>query len=211
MFFLFLFFFVRSIAWTQLPHACFCFIPIDRCSCQSTKTFYLKAKGTWWKKVWSKRALCSLGCQLRYLTTVTLYKIFPLFSLTNMYIPRHNFAIFFAYQRHFINRAWFIFVVSLTIVLEWQSAFCLYAKSFIKLLWDPLFYYKRHKVTVITPPLFNFQNASFALRKVRTFFSEQERNSRCPLDCKCMFWTNSRVNRFQTWPPTSIVLSYCTW
>lgn len=146
------FFFCSSIAWTQLPHACFCFIPIDRCSCQSTKTFYLKAKGTWWKKVWPKRALCSWGYQLRYLTTVTLHKIFPLFSFTNMYIPRHNFTIFFAYQRHFINRALFIFVVSLTIVFEWQSAFCLYAKSFIKLLWDPLFFYKKHKVTVITPP-----------------------------------------------------------
>lgn len=104
------------------------------------------------KKGLIKRALCSWGCQLRYLTTVTLHKIFPLFSFTNMYIPRHNFTIFFAFQRHFINRAWFIFVVSLTIVFEWQSAFCLYAKSFIKLLWDPLFYYKRHKVTVTTLP-----------------------------------------------------------
>lgn len=76
--FFFLFFFVRSIAWTQL-HACCCFFP---------KTSYLKAKGAWWKKVWPKKPLCSWGCQLRYLTTVMLYKIFPLFPFTNMYILR---------------------------------------------------------------------------------------------------------------------------
>ena len=80
------FFFFCSSLFAQLHEPnyhtrAFFFIPIDRCSWQSTKTFNVKAKGTWWKKVWSKGpfVLEAVNWDISRLLRCTKY--FPCFLL----------------------------------------------------------------------------------------------------------------------------------